>query len=149
MTDCGCAGTWKIDYTYDGGPNSYSFDGYANDAPTLKPDPEDGCARPLSIFSTCDGRKMRGLSCNANIFSHSFKFTPGPDCGTKPEDPYDCLNGKCVKASDYKTPGIFKKLDDCKSACGGGARCDGVCLDKDEVNKIKALAGDIKGKVCP
>jgi len=71
------------------------------------------------------------------------------DCKTgQPDTNFDCINGKCTPAKQYNTPGIFKKLSDCKSACGGGARCDGVCLDKDELNKIKALAGDIKGKVC-
>lgn len=61
-------------------------------------------------------------------------------------EPYDCLNGSCVKAEVYSTPGLYETISDCEKACGSG--CSGKCLSKDEWRKIQDLAKKLKDKNC-
>lgn len=62
------------------------------------------------------------------------------------DKPYDCINGACIKSSQYDTPGIYEDISECEKACGTG--CSGKCLSNEEWNKIKNLAKQIKDKNC-
>lgn len=165
MTDCGCDGQWQINYTYNGNnSNSYIFDGKSKDFPVVLDDPQPGCSQPKSIFSSCDGRMLTGLSCNASIGTYSFTFIPGPNC--KPGEDgntYDCLNGQCVTSSKYTTPGIYKSLADCQAVCANGGACGSgkqcvepttycpngkVCIDQEEYGNIQGLIAKINSEVC-
>ncbi|MBE9213713.1 hypothetical protein IQ247_13735 [Plectonema cf. radiosum LEGE 06105] len=59
---------------------------------------------------------------------------------------YDCINGACIKAEVYNTPGIYNGLDECEVACGEG--CSGKCLSKNEWQKIQDLANKLKQINC-
>lgn len=61
-------------------------------------------------------------------------------------EPYDCINGACIKSSKYDTPGLYENISECEKACGTG--CSGKCLSNEEWNKIKNLAKQIKDKNC-
>ena len=72
-----------------------------------------------------------------------------PDIDEPPENeniPYDCINGACVQKKIYSTPGIFKSISECETACGTG--CSGQCIPNDEWNKIQSLANQLKNKNC-
>lgn len=61
-------------------------------------------------------------------------------------DTYDCINGACIKASEYETPGLYENISECEKACGTG--CSGKCLSNEEWSKIKDLAKKLKDKNC-
>jgi hypothetical protein len=53
-----------------------------------------------------------------------------------PSSGYDCLNGNCIQASVYNTPGQYSTLADCQAGCGSGGQCppgqicvEQACLD--------------------
>lgn len=84
------------------------------------------------------------------------------------EDPlpktYDCINGSCIESTQYKTPGLYKSLEECQSKCGTmaagcppGEECldpknycppGHVCLTSSEFSEISSLASQIKGEIC-
>lgn len=71
------------------------------------------------------------------------------------DDPkYDCINGECILASQYDTPGQYLSLEDCQAECGSCSNScnppnicvapdhcpDGyVCIGSDEWVEIKRL----------
>ena len=59
---------------------------------------------------------------------------------------YDCVNGACVKKTKFSTPGFYKSLSDCETACGTG--CSGKCLSNADWNQIKGLANKLKSRNC-
>lgn len=74
-------------------------------------------------------------------------FAGGSQCWEEPtEKIYDCINAACIESKTYKTPGIYKSLSDCETACGTG--CSGQCISNAEWNKIQSLANQLKNKNC-
>lgn len=68
-------------------------------------------------------------------------------CGLDPSQiKYDCINGACFESDKYKTPGLYRSLEECEVACGTG--CSGKCLSNKEWNKIQDLAKKLKQKNC-
>jgi hypothetical protein len=71
-------------------------------------------------------------------------YTRGPfgSCDSCPDAKYDCINGQCVDAEQYKTPGLFESLDLCRSRCslasGNQPPCDGQCITNDEYAQIQS-----------
>lgn len=59
---------------------------------------------------------------------------------------HDCINGICIKATEYNTPGFYDNLETCEKSCGTG--CSGKCLSNKEWNQIKELARKLKSKNC-
>ncbi|MHC5769669.1 MAG: hypothetical protein ACYTXI_29480 [Nostoc sp.] len=39
---------------------------------------------------------------------------------------FDCINGTCIDASKFNTPGMYSSLSECETACGIG--CNGKCI---------------------
>lgn len=90
-----------------------------------------------------DGETYLGGGWSDSYIIESFRVENLTQC-----DPihYDCLNGICVEKKAYNTPGIFKSLSECETACGTG--CSGQCIPNDEWNKIQSLANQLKNKNC-
>ncbi|MDJ0795802.1 MAG: hypothetical protein QNJ51_03020 [Calothrix sp. MO_167.B12] len=61
--------------------------------------------------------------------------------------PHDCLNGACVLASEFGTPGLYKSLSACQKVCGTKG-CSGVCLSKKEFSSLRELAKQNKRNNC-
>lgn len=109
-----------------------------------------------------------GLRLFLNGVDQGVEYTFYPDAyvvSTTCPDPskYDCLNGNCVKQSQYNTLGIYNSLADCQAvcanggACGSGKQCidpttfcpDGkVCIDQGEFASAEALISKIGSEVC-
>jgi hypothetical protein len=64
----------------------------------------------------------------------------------EPNEPYDCINGACIKKSVYSTPGLYQSLSDCEIACGTG--CSGKCLSNADWAQIKSLSNQLKTRNC-
>jgi len=163
MTDCGCSGKWTISSSYSGAPSDVTdIDGFALDDPILVSF-SDGCSHGTNLVSSCDGRVMYARwTCSTPGATITNKvWNPGPDCNATYT--YDCLNGQCVKSSEYTTPGLYKSLADCQAVCANGGACAAgkqcvdptnycpegkVCIDQDEYSNIQGLIAKINSEVC-
>ncbi|MBE8990638.1 hypothetical protein [Nostoc sp. LEGE 12450] len=63
-----------------------------------------------------------------------------------PIEKYDCINGACIKANVYDTPGIHESLSECETACGTG--CSGKCISNSDWAQIEGLSGQLKNRNC-
>lgn len=63
---------------------------------------------------------------------------------------YDCINGQCVLASQYNTPGQYQTIDACQAECGGNNYCPPgkVCIPNSEWSRIESLSNQLKNKSC-
>lgn len=62
--------------------------------------------------------------------------------------PVDCLNGNCVPASTYGTPGAFPNLAACQSGCAKNSNCDGECVSAEEIAALQQAANNLRGRLC-
>lgn len=112
----------------------------------------------LASFLTIDGVATRNWAVTWTI-------TEDPNNAQCPVEPkYDCLNGQCVQASFYNTPGAYSSLSACQTSCGVASpsclppfKCldpnnycppDKVCISQSEWTQIEGLAGQLKSKTC-
>lgn len=66
---------------------------------------------------------------------HSYpEFYTKGDCG---EPKHDCLNGGCVKSTDYNTPGKYDNLADCQAGCSKDSPCNGVCVPSADIAALE------------
>lgn len=49
---------------------------------------------------------------------------------------HDCLNGNCVKSTDYDTPGKYANLADCQAGCAKDAACNGECVPREKIAEL-------------
>ncbi len=59
---------------------------------------------------------------------------------------YDCVNGACISKTRYNTPGLYKSLPECQTACGAG--CSGKCISSDDWAQIQGLSNQLKSRNC-
>ncbi len=81
---------------------------------------------------------IRGNSCHNLIFK---SYT-----NSCPPTSFDCINGACIKNSVYSTPGFYKSLSECETACGTG--CSGKCISNADWVQIESLSNQIMNKIC-
>jgi hypothetical protein len=67
-------------------------------------------------------------------------------CENTSLQPHDCINGACLLASQYGTPGLYASLAECEVACGTG--CSGKCISNAEWSQIESLSNQLKNKNC-
>lgn len=66
-------------------------------------------------------------------------------CGI-PTATFDCINGACINASKYNTPGMYPSLSECENVCGAG--CGGKCISNSEWAQIEGLSNQLKNRNC-
>ena len=73
-------------------------------------------------------------------------------CSGCEDETYDCINGGCIKSTQYKTPGIYQSLQECQANCGSVTNNEcppgHICLTTSEFSQISSLASQIKGEIC-
>jgi hypothetical protein len=62
--------------------------------------------------------------------------------------PVDCLNGYCVPASTYNTPGVFANLAACQSGCAQNSTCTGECVSAEELAALQQAANNLRARLC-
>lgn len=144
---CGCEGTWSIVWAEYGDGGTYTCTGYESDTPFFA---YDSSINKDVLKSACDGRKMQKPWWSSNIGASkvvSRTFTKSdPNCGIPTPKKYDCINGACLEASQYNTPGIYQSLSDCEVNCGTG--CSGKCISNSDWAQIKGLSNQLKNRNC-
>jgi hypothetical protein len=68
--------------------------------------------------------------------------------GIEANQPCDCLNGGCIPASTYSTPGKYASLAACQSACAKDSNCAGECISSSEIAALKQAADNAISKMC-
>ncbi len=85
---------------------------------------------------------------NYDLLSSSIILqTPCTGCIIPAAVPHDCINGACIPASKYSTPGLYPTIEDCEISCGGNG-CNGVCVGRSDWAQIKGLADQLRSKEC-
>jgi hypothetical protein len=71
------------------------------------------------------------------------------DCnGIRPEEPYDCVNGACLPARTYSTPGRYPNIAACQAACIRDSNCTGQCISTAELATLQQGANELQAKFC-
>jgi hypothetical protein len=70
------------------------------------------------------------------------------NCGLNPNQPCDCINGGCVPATTYSTPGVFANLAACQSGCAQNSPCTGECVDPAEIAGLRQALNNLQSKFC-
>lgn len=65
-----------------------------------------------------------------------------------PNQKYDCINGGCLPAKSYNTPGKFANLANCQSACAKDSNCTGECIPLEEIAALQQAASNIRSRLC-
>jgi hypothetical protein len=73
---------------------------------------------------------------------------PGCCAEPPPSNKHDCLNGGCIPASTYRTPGKYENLAACESGCAKDSSCDGECVSPSEIQALKQVASALQSKIC-
>ncbi|BAY10299.1 hypothetical protein [Calothrix sp. NIES-2098] len=108
-----------------------------------------GCGGGYFVSPDLGFNSANASELSGTVEEVSCSFCPG--CCTDPK--YDCLNGSCVSASTYGTPGVFSSLSACESQCSANGNCgDGkvcadanycppgmVCIENQEYSEIQGL----------
>lgn len=90
---------------------------------------------------------------NASEISGSLTIVSGSNCGgcgggVDPNKPCDCINGGCVPATTYGTPGVFPNLAACQSGCAKNSNCTGECVSPEEMAALQQAANNLRGRLC-
>jgi hypothetical protein len=71
------------------------------------------------------------------------------DCDSvNPSQKFDCLNGGCIPAETYTTPGIYANLAACESGCAKNSNCKGECVSAAELAALQQAANQLQSKIC-
>ena len=65
-----------------------------------------------------------------------------------PETKYDCLNGGCITALSYNTPGVFASLAACQSGCAKNSNCTGECVPTADIAALEGAAARLISRYC-
>jgi hypothetical protein len=92
-------------------------------------------------------------SSNASEISGSLAIVAMSNCpGCVPADngdkPCDCINGGCINASTYNTPGKYANLSACQSGCAKDSNCIGECVSQPELAALQQAANNLQSKIC-
>jgi hypothetical protein len=72
----------------------------------------------------------------------------GGSGGISTNQPCDCLNGGCIPASIYKTPGRYANLASCQSGCANNSPCDGECVSAAAIANIEQAVNNLQSRLC-
>ena len=73
--------------------------------------------------------------------------TPCTGCTIPNAVAHDCINGACIPASKYSTPGFYETIEDCEINCGT-IGCNGICIGRSDWAQIQGLASQLRSKEC-
>jgi hypothetical protein len=71
-----------------------------------------------------------------------------PTTGVSPNQKFDCLNGGCIPAVTYSTPGFYANLAACQSGCAKNSNCTGECVEAAELAALQQAANNVRSKLC-
>ena len=60
----------------------------------------------------------------------------------------DCINGGCLPAAMYSTPGKFSNLANCQSACAKDSTCTGECVSPEQIAALQQAASNVRSRLC-
>jgi hypothetical protein len=85
---------------------------------------------------------------NADYWSFKTATFSYAGCGLDPDQPCDCVNGGCVPATTYNTPGVYANLAACQSGCAQNSPCTGECVDPTEIAGLRQALNNLQSKFC-
>jgi hypothetical protein len=85
---------------------------------------------------------------NANFFSFKTATFTYSGCDDARLGKCDCLNGGCVPASTYGTPGKYATLSACQSGCAKDSTCSGECVSAAEIAALQQAANNLQSRIC-
>ncbi len=65
-----------------------------------------------------------------------------------PAQQHDCINGSCLPATVYKTPGVYPNLASCQGGCAKNSVCTGECVPSSEIQNLNTAVATLKSKAC-
>jgi hypothetical protein len=105
----------------------------------------------LSYFTrtTVGGAEIKSGDCIIATYALvSLSLCPGCQDTSSPADICDCLNGGCIPAALYGTPGKYANLAACQSACAKDSNCIGECVSPAEIAALQQAANNLQSKIC-
>jgi hypothetical protein len=104
---------------------------------------DSGCSGGLSI------RIYNSAGAQVYYSCYGFATLKINDQGAiDPNIPCDCVNGGCVSATLYNTPGVFANLAACQSGCAKNSNCTGECVDPAEIAALNQSISTLRSRIC-
>jgi hypothetical protein len=72
----------------------------------------------------------------------------GCNCTDLSNEKCDCLNGGCVPAATYNTPGKYANLAACESGCAKDSTCNGECVSAADLAALQQAAALVQPRIC-
>jgi hypothetical protein len=72
----------------------------------------------------------------------------GCNCADLGNETCDCINGGCVPAATYNTPGKYANLAACLSGCAKDSPCTGECVSAADLANLQQAAGLVQTRIC-
>lgn len=123
-----------------------------DNAPTVAPSEFAGCTN--QGYSRRFGYPPPLISCGAGYSAwclyedETIVSIESYDCdGLNENQPYDCLNGNCVPANSFNTPGYYPNLAACKSSCGKSPDCKGECLSAEQLAALDRAIAEAEARI--
>lgn len=110
----------------------------------------------------CDG-SLRNIQCGARggYKSGSITITKIANFSCVVASKFDCINGSCVDAKTYNTPGFFTSQEECQKVCAfsceDGKQCvdpntfcppGKVCLESSEYSESMSRISALRDQFC-
>lgn len=89
-----------------------------------------------------------GIIHPSHTFSSVSSITYENCSAIDPNKPHDCINGGCLPATVYNTPGIFATFASCESGCAKNSNCKGECVSVEELAALQQAANNLRGRLC-
>jgi hypothetical protein len=108
-----------------------------------------GVRQPSKIYRVTPETKLEKIGADCSNCSYATPYTPGSNgYGIDPNQPCDCLNGGCIPATTYDTPGYYPSLSACQSGCAKNSNCDGECVTAAQLASLQQAANNIRSRLC-
>jgi hypothetical protein len=89
-----------------------------------------------------------GSCLSATITVVACSFCPGCCIDSALDGKCDCINGGCIPAVTYNTPGKYANLAACQSACAKDSPCTGECVSAADLANLQQAAGIVQSRLC-
>jgi hypothetical protein len=110
--------------------------------------PGGSCGGPYVYSADLGFNYGNASEKSATVTIVDCSFCAGCNCGVSNNEPCDCLNGGCITAATYNTPGKYANLAACQSGCAKDSPCAGECVSAADLANLQQAAGLVQTRIC-
>jgi hypothetical protein len=118
-------------------------------ANTLTTVPGGYCGGQMTIINgAAPDPTPNGSVKSASISLVDCSLCAGCNCTNLGDEKCDCINGGCMTAATYSTPGKYANLAACLSGCAKDSTCTGECVSAEDLAALQQAAATVQPRLC-